>query len=77
MLEQQRIWVNRINKFYNTILGLLGGMGLMHLFMILGIQDKQEFLSTYSAMANFLCGITQGFSNFTLIFGVALTLIYK
>ena len=34
MKLQQRLWVNRINKVYNMILGLLGGMGVMHIIFI-------------------------------------------
>ena len=35
MKQQQKIWVNRINKVYNLTLGLLGGMSLMHLILVL------------------------------------------
>jgi len=34
MKEQQSLWVNRINKAYNMVLGLLGGMSVMHLIFI-------------------------------------------
>ena len=77
MKIQQKVWVNRINKFYNMILGLLGGMGLMHLILMIGQKDKEEFMITYATFSNLLCAMTQFFANVTLILGLTLTLIYK
>lgn len=39
MKQQQKIWVNRINKIYNLTLGLLGGMSIMHLIMVSASKD--------------------------------------
>lgn len=77
MKLQQSIWVNRINKVYNMTLGLLGGMGLMHIIFIAAQPDKKSFYKTYSEFGNLICIMTQLLTNFTLIFGLSLTLIYK
>ena len=77
MKQQQRIWVNRINKVYNMVLGLLGGMSVMHIIFISAQKDNKTFYTTYSEFGNLICIIYQTFANFTLIFGLALTLIYK
>ena len=44
MKEQQKLWVNRINKIYNLTLGLLGGMYLMHLILVLANPSLATFL---------------------------------
>ena len=44
MKEQQKLWVNRINKIYNLTLGLLGGMSLMHLILVLANPSLATFL---------------------------------
>ena len=43
MKLQQGIWVNRINKVYNLILGLLGGMSVMHIIFITAQTKPAEF----------------------------------
>ena len=54
MKEMQRIWVNRLNNFFSATLGLLAGMGLMHLFVVFSITEKTSFLESYSPFANFI-----------------------
>ena len=55
MKEMQRIWVNRLNNFFSATLGLMAGMGLMHLFVVFSITEKTKFLDSYSPFANFIC----------------------
>ena len=49
----------------------------MHLILMLGQKNKEEFALTYSGFSNLLCGLKQFLANVTLIFGLALTMIYK
>ena len=58
MKQQQRIWVNRINKVYNMVLGLLGGMSVMHIIFISAQKDNAGFYTTYSEFSNLICIIT-------------------
>lgn len=69
--------MNRINKIYNMALGLLGGMAVMHLFFIASQPNKDTFVTTYAPFANTICAFTQILTNFTLVFGFALSLIYR
>jgi len=57
MKQQQKLWVNRINKIYNLTLGLLGGMALMHLILVLANPDINTFLASYGPFANLICQI--------------------
>lgn len=77
MKMQQGIWVNRIHKTYNTVLGLLGGMGVMHIIFVAAHSDNNKFHDTYADSANLICIITQVLTNMSLVFGLSLTLIYK
>lgn len=77
MKQQQTIWVARINKIYNLVMGLLGGMSVMHLVFISAIKNLAMFMSTYSEFANLICTFTQVLTNFALIFGLTLTFIFK
>jgi len=77
MKEQQKLWVNRINKIYNLTLGLLGGMSLMHLILVLANPNLATFLQSYGPFSNLICMIFQVLTNFTLVFGLALNMIYK
>ena len=57
MKQQQRLWVNRINKVYNLTLGLLGGMSLMHLILVLANPNLSTFLISYGPYSNLICMI--------------------
>ena len=59
------------------VLGLLGGMGVMHIIFIAAQKDNTTFYTTYSDFGNLICIIFQVMSNLTLVFGLALTFIYK
>jgi hypothetical protein len=77
MKLQQDIWVNRINKVYSMSLGLLGGMGVMHIIFLSAHPDNDNFHKVYAETANLICIVTLVLTNLTLIFGMSLTLIYK
>lgn len=77
MKQQQKIWVNRINKVYNLTLGLLGGMSLMHLIFVTAHTSTDSFVKIYGGFSNLILMMTQILANFTLVFGLTLTMIYK
>jgi len=57
MKAQQAIWVQRINNFYHTFLGLLAGIAVMSLFSIFSMNTKDKYLGAYARFANNLCAI--------------------
>ena len=77
MKLQQGIWVNRINKAYNMILGLLGGMSVMHIIFISAQSKDDEFYKTYSLNGNLVCIIMQVLANLALVLGFSLSFIYR
>jgi len=78
MKEIQRIWINRIHKLFYMFLGLLAGMSLMHLVVIMNANpNKLSFLQVYAPISRDINIVFMIFTSFALIFGFALSMIYK
>ena len=57
MREQQRIWVNRLANIFGFIFGLLGGIGLLDLFILLSIPGREQYLASFRGFINLSCGL--------------------
>lgn len=49
----------------------------MSLFSVVNQGKKAAYLNAYSGLSNNLCAIQQVIANFTLVFALTLTLIYR
>ena len=70
-------WIERLNNVFQTCLGVISGMSLMHLILISVSADQAGFLVMYEPLAVVLSLVFLIFANFTVIFGFALSLIYR
>jgi len=57
-------------------LGLMGGMAVMSMLYLFAQSEKEAFLKGYSTYANTILIGNQVLANFSLIFGLTLTMIY-
>lgn len=77
MREQQRIWVSRLANIFNFLFGLLGGIGLLDLFILLSIPGREQYVASFRALINVSCGLQQILTTFAISLGGTLSLIYS
>lgn len=77
LLQSQHKWINRINSFFTTTLGLLSGMSVMHLIILAVESESRKFLAMYMPFAMIFNMAFLVLSNLCLIFGITIALIYK
>jgi hypothetical protein len=70
-------WIERLNNVFQTCLGIISGMSLMHLILLSVSGNDSSFLSMYEPLAVVLSLVFLIFTNLTVIFGFALSLIYR
>jgi len=59
------------------LLGFLGGMSVMHLLVVLYINEKEAFLAMYSPVSVFINFLFLLLANITLLFGMAVASIFR
>jgi hypothetical protein len=77
LLEAQHLWTIRINSFFTSCLGLLGGMSLLHVLLIGFIEDYTKFYDLYAPFSMMFNLMFLLLANFTAIFAITITLILK
>ena len=70
-------WIERLNNVFQTCLGIISGMSLMHLILLSVSGNDSSFQSMYEPLAVVLSLVFLIFTNLTVIFGFALSLIYR
>ena len=71
------MWINRINSLFMGCLGILSGTSVMHIILLAIIKDDSLFISMYVNFALVFNLLFLILSNFCLIFGITIALIYK
>lgn len=77
LLKAQQNWINRINSLFTGSLGLLAGMSVLHIIFVSYISDPAKFINLYAPFAMIFNLLLLILANLSLIFGIAIALIYK
>ena len=77
LLAAQMLWINRVNSYFNFLLGLLAGSSVIHLFLMLSYSEKIEFLKFYGVLAMKFNAVFLVLGNLVVIFGLTIAQIYK
>ena len=77
LLISQNKWISWIEAVFRIILGWVSGMSIMHIILIALVQDAAEFIKVYSPFALVFNGTFLLFTSLSLVFGIAISMIYR
>ena len=78
MIQDQKIWLNRLANLFNAVVGILGGMAVLNFVVLYGlVVDVKSLEGQITYLFNFILAVQQILGTIAVITGLTLTMVYR
>ena len=78
MIQDQKIWLNRLANLFNAVVGILGGMAVLNFVVLYGlVVDVKSLEGQITYLFNFILAVQQILGTIAVITGFTLTMVYR